>query len=175
MLYDTEHLAENKLILLYIFEKLSIPVSKNKITEIVLKNNYMNYFTLQQYIDELMASEFISFVDNNKKRLIISEKGKKVLSLFKNRINSEKVDSINELLKDEFKSIKNDITLEANYISEGDSLFLIKISAYREHKIVLSLKVHTESEMSAKKICEKWNNSSNILFESLMSLIGLNS
>ena len=50
---NNRQLAENKLILLYIIDKLEIPVSNLQMTKIILENKIMNYFLLQQYLDEL--------------------------------------------------------------------------------------------------------------------------
>ena len=55
-----QELAENKLLLLYIFDKIQLPVSNNLITEIVLENNLFNYFHIQQYLSELVTSDFFS-------------------------------------------------------------------------------------------------------------------
>ena len=40
---NTEELAQNKLLLLFIINK-SKPLTNEEITEFILENNYMNYF-----------------------------------------------------------------------------------------------------------------------------------
>jgi predicted transcriptional regulator len=72
MFDDTQELAENKLLLLYIINKINIPISNAYITEIVLENNLLNYFHLQQYLSELVASEFLIQDKQNKKQIIPS-------------------------------------------------------------------------------------------------------
>ena len=88
MFENTSDLAENKLLLLYILTSLRDPISNYQLTEIVLENNLINYFTLQQYITELENSEFINFkAINDKKLLYITKKGENVLSFFKKNCN----------------------------------------------------------------------------------------
>ncbi len=41
---NTQELAQNKLLLLYIVNESYTPLSNEKITEIVLEKDYMNYF-----------------------------------------------------------------------------------------------------------------------------------
>ena len=53
MYENSAELAENKLLVLYVIKSLRQPISKYTITEIILENNFINYFTLQQYISEL--------------------------------------------------------------------------------------------------------------------------
>ena len=52
MFENSAELAENKLLLLYILQVLKRPISNSQLTEIILENNLINYFTLQQYISE---------------------------------------------------------------------------------------------------------------------------
>lgn len=61
MFEDSLELAENKLILIYIINKLKCPLTKNQLTQIILENNLMNYFILQQYICELVSSGIIKY------------------------------------------------------------------------------------------------------------------
>lgn len=60
-LENTEELAQNKLLLLYIIDKSNSSLTNNELTELVLKNNYMNYFLVQQYLSELIESGFIEY------------------------------------------------------------------------------------------------------------------
>ena len=53
MYENSAELAENKLLVLYVIKSLRQPISKTQLTEIILENNFINYFTLQQYISEL--------------------------------------------------------------------------------------------------------------------------
>ena len=61
---NTEELAQNKLILLYIIDKSQSSLSNSQITEIVLEDNYMNYFLIQQFLSELVKSKFIEYTKN---------------------------------------------------------------------------------------------------------------
>ena len=56
---DSEALAENKLVLLYMLSETDIPLSKNQITQVVLENNLMNYFSMQQLLAELVQSGLV--------------------------------------------------------------------------------------------------------------------
>ena len=58
MYENSAELAENKLLVLYVIDSLKYPITNTQLTEIILENNFINYFTLQQYISELIASDF---------------------------------------------------------------------------------------------------------------------
>ncbi len=91
MYENSIELAENKLLVLYVIKALKHPISNTQLTEIILENNFINYFTLQQYVSELVLSDFLKYqVMNEKNLLTLTEKGDSVLSFFNGRISSIK-------------------------------------------------------------------------------------
>ena len=70
MYENSAELAENKLLVLYVIKSLKQPISNTQLTEIILENNFINYFTLQQYISELEYSNFVKYIEKNEKKLI---------------------------------------------------------------------------------------------------------
>ena len=48
MYENSLELAENKLLMLYILKSIKDPISNAQFTEIILENNFMNYFIFQQ-------------------------------------------------------------------------------------------------------------------------------
>ena len=94
MYENSAELAENKLLVLYVMESLKQPITNTQLTEIILENNFINYFTLQQYISELISSDFLRYETVNDKNLInITEKGASTLSFFTDRISYKKEDN----------------------------------------------------------------------------------
>ena len=68
MYENSAELAENKLLVLYVIKSLKQPISNTQLTEIILENNFINYFTLQQYISELEYSNFVKYIEKNEKK-----------------------------------------------------------------------------------------------------------
>lgn len=102
---NTEELAQNKLLLLYIIDRSEKPLTNEQITEFMLENNYMNYFLIQQYLSELINSSFIEYsITENKKTYKMLDKGKATLSYFEDRIPKK----IKEEIANKFSEIKED-------------------------------------------------------------------
>ena len=70
MFENSAELAENKLLVLYTLQRLNRLISNSQLTEILLQNNLINYFTLQQCISELEESNFIHYDKVNEKNLL---------------------------------------------------------------------------------------------------------
>lgn len=165
-------LAENKLILLYIIDKIKLPISNIQITEIVLENNLINYFTLQQYILELLSSNFIKSIEKNgKSRLIISNKGTKVLSLFFNRISQKKIELIDKYLEKHIDNIKQEITVTADYTIENKNNFIVNLAAIEGDTILIDIKLNVGSNKQARDLCAKWKENSSELYNKLIHLL----
>jgi predicted transcriptional regulator len=172
MYENTMELAENKLLLLYILEQIKLPISNNQIAQIILENNFINYFTLQQYISELHTSHFIDFTeDAGKHRIVISEKGAKVLNLFKNRISSSKITIIDSYLRNNLAAIKKEVTVTADYTIEKDNSFLVNLKAVENDSILIDLKVNVPTNNHAKKLCSKWKANSSQLYNDIIQLL----
>jgi predicted transcriptional regulator len=171
MYSNTTELAENKLLLLYLFSKINLPISNNQITEIILKNNLMDYFTLQQYITELSASKFLVTIDyEGKQRLKITESGSNVLNLFDNRISPSKKDLIDTFIKENIDTIKKQMTISADYTIEGDN-YIVNLKATENDIMLMDLKVNVASIKQANELCTKWKNNSSDIYTNIISLL----
>ncbi|MDW8801267.1 DUF4364 family protein [Clostridium sp. A1-XYC3] len=172
MFEDTLELAENKLLLLYIFDKIKFPVSNNQITEIILENNFINYFTLQQYLTELLSSKFLRYTsESGSHRFLITEKGVKVLSLFKNRISDSKIQIVDDYLNKEIDSIKKEVTVTADYTIEQNNNFIVNLKALENDSILIDIKINVASNKQAKNLCEKWKSNSSELYGKIMHML----
>lgn len=165
-------LAENKLIIIYILKKINMPISNIQLTDIILENNFMNYFSLQQYITELMSSSFIKYIKyNNKKRITITEKGQKVFSLFGDRISNSKKEMLDEYLNAHMENIKKEITITADYTIENSNNYLVNLKACESNNTLLDIKIGVSSNKQAREICERWKKNSSIMYKKIVSSI----
>ena len=172
MFEDTLELAENKLLILHIFNKLKFPISNNHITQIILENNFINYFTLQQYLTELVSSNFIKYTDESgNQRFTITDKGIKVLSLFGNRISNNKIETADNYLKTQIETIKKDVTVTADYTIENKDNFIVNLKATENDSILIDIKINVGSNKQARDLCEKWKGNSSDLYNRIIQLL----
>ncbi|MHC1720616.1 MAG: DUF4364 family protein [Clostridiaceae bacterium] len=159
MFENTLELAENKLLLLYIVNRLDFPVSNSQITELILVNNLMNYFTLQEYIDELTTSGFLLYKDiDGSSRLCITENGKKVLELFFDRISPAKHETAESYITDNWDIIKKELTITADYTIEGKNNFIVNLKATEKDRLLMDIKFNVASNTQARELCARWKD-----------------
>jgi predicted transcriptional regulator len=163
-------LAENKLILLYIAEKIKLPISNIALTEIVLSNNLLNYFTLQQYIFELVSSNLLRNIEKDEKNMLeLSDKGSRVLSMFNNRLSKEKREIIDKYLEKNMDNIKKEITITADYTIDENNNFIVELGASENDSPLINLKLTVGSNAQAKSLCSKWKENSSELYNKIIS------
>lgn len=165
-------LAENKLLLLYILQKIKFPIFNSQLTEIVLENNFMNYFTFQQYISELLSSNFLIFIDeNSKQRIKLTEKGIKVLELFSSRISSDKIEKADKYIKNKITTIKKDVTITADYTIDNGNSYIVNLKASENSITLMEINVNMASNKQARDLCAKWKENSTQLYNDIIKIL----
>lgn len=169
---DTLELAENKLLLLYIINEIKLPISNLQLTEIILQNNFLNYFNLQQYLLELNSSGFVKSIEKDEKiRLCITDKGEKVLNMFFNRISEDKVNKVSLYLEKHIENIKKQITIVSDYTIEGKDNFIVTLGAYENESILIELKLSVPTNKQARDLCTKWKENSAQLYDDVIKML----
>jgi len=169
---SSQQLAESKLLLLYIFDRIELPMSNSQITQFVLENDIMNYFMLQQYLGELKDSKFIT--ENQKDNEYIStitENGKSALSYFVNRIPKSQIEKIDQLLNIQKQNFIKNTQIKADYIKLKDDEYLVRLNVIEKDLPIINLKLSVANNKQAKQICEKWRENAPSLYGQIINLL----
>ncbi len=170
MYENSAELAENKLLVLYVTDSLKHPITNTQLTEIILENNFINYFTLQQYISELITSDFLRYETVNEKNLIrITEKGTNTLSFFSDRISSIKKKIIDDYLLSIVDSIKKELTIHSDYTLGKDDSFIVDLQALENDNLLMSLKVSVPTKKQAVSLCNRWKDNPSDIYNKIMN------
>lgn len=167
-----DELADNKLLILYILNKINFPISNSQLTDIVLENNLMNYFTFQQYFSELLNSNFLVLIDKQAKQNInITKQGNEILELFMNRISQDKIEKINGYLKDKIITIKKAAAVTADYTIENENSYTVNLKATENDIVLIDIKINVVSNKQARDLCAKWKENSSKLYNKIITLL----
>lgn len=154
---SNKELAENKLILLYIINKVNIPISNLQITKIILENKFMNYFMLQQLLDELCSNSYLLFENvDNKAFYTITPSGKQTLSYFTNHIPGGIKNLIDNSITNIRNNIRNETFISADYIPGRENEFTVSCQVREDNFALIDLKVTVGTKNDARRICENW-------------------
>lgn len=172
MYENSSELAESKLLLLYVIKVIKQPISNTQLTEIILEQNLLNYFTLQQYLSELNTSEFIEYQEvNGKKVLAITKKGENVLSLFKDRISPSKINIIDSYIKEKIELIKKELNIQSDYTIGNNDSFIVDIKALEDEVPLIDLKLAVPTKKQAVYLCNKWQENPSEIYNQIINLL----
>ncbi|MFY9213324.1 MAG: DUF4364 family protein [Tissierellaceae bacterium] len=169
---NSEELAQNKLILLYIVREAGYGFTKDEITEFILKKNYMNFFSIQQYLSELVDSSFIDLVENqDRQEYKLQEKGKTALEYFSNKIP----DFIKEDLETEFQAQRNQAKKETQVLAEHyqneNGQYVVNLKLIENEDTLFSLYLNLVSLEQVEIVSNAWKERTESIYAEIIKLL----
>lgn len=166
---DFSH-ADSKLILLYLINKIDIPLTNSQISQFAMEENFMHYFTLQQSLSEMVENGYLeSTQENNDTHYTITGEGLTTLGYFEKQIPPYIRNTINKYVNDNRKSIKRDYEITANYFYVHESNeYMVKCGVYDDETVLMEINVSVVNREQAKFICANWKQNVNKLYGSIL-------
>lgn len=166
---SNRELAENKLILLYIVDKLNMPVSNLQLTKIVMENKLMNYFMFQQFLDELCSLKYMSSkVTDNTTYYSITPSGKQTLDYFINHIPKGIMSIIDNYISKIRKNIRNETFIKADFTPESENEFTVTCQIREDTFSLIDLKISVGTKSDARDICKNWQKHSQTIYSEII-------
>jgi len=170
MILDSGVLADKKLMILYLLGKMDIPLTKTQITNAILENNLIDFFTFQQCMSELEESGMVKQVPHQKKQCFaITESGKNAIEVFLHRISKNTSSIIDDYITKNKDSLKKESQVIAEYSKVNDKEYIVSLKVIEKELVLMDLKLSVVSSKQAKQVCEKWKNSSEKIYSQLIS------
>jgi DNA-binding PadR family transcriptional regulator len=170
---STTEIVENKLILLYMLEKIDLTLSSLQIYKIVLKNSFMNYFVLQHTLDELAEKHFLnSEIIEGRRAYSISPSGSKTLGYFLEKIPAGIRKRIDDSVYSIKRQVRNETKITADYIPESENEYTVTLAIHEDSFPLIDIKFAAGTKNDAREICSNWlHNPQEIYSEIVNSLI----
>ena len=162
---------EDKLILLYLIDKMDLPLSYNHITLFAVTDNNMELFLVQQNLTELTQSGYLEILQsNNATRYSITEEGVDVLGYFEKRIPQETRNKINKYASENRKSAKKDYDIVASQIFDFNiNEYLIRCGVYEDETMLMEVNLYVVSKEQAQVICNNWKENVQSLYANILT------
>lgn len=168
---NTEELAQNKLILLYIIKHSLDFFDKNELSEYVLEKDYLNFFLIKQYLSELVSGELIELIDDEgKEKYIILDKGTLALEYFDSKIPQD----IKNELEEDFKAFsyieKKATQVLADYFLTENEEYMVNLKLVENEDTLFSIYINAPSLEQAENICYKWKNNTQKIYKTIINM-----
>lgn len=170
MNYDA---VTNKLIILFVMEKMEMPLTENSIIEICsVKNGWINYMDCLDLLFQLSEAKLIYKTEckEGEMRYNLTFEGRDCLSYFYKKIPLDLRDEITEYSRVNRLLVKQSQEYYANYTDADDGSYLVTMRIYESliTSPLFELQIKAPTRQSAEEACKKWRQGAPAYYEYIL-------
>jgi hypothetical protein len=173
MAYDlSDDMTNNKLLVLYILDNSKIPLKNSQITKIILENDLMNYFVLQQCIKEIINTGQIRVFKDEIHGICyeISENGKETINYFYKKIPLSIREKVLAIVSDKEQEFKKEFEVFADYYPQNKNDFIIDFKILENQTPLIELKFTVGTKAQAKNMCDLCKNYPDKIYKGIIEM-----
>ena len=159
----------NKLILLFVFDKMECPLSENTIIDMCCSsNNWISYMDYKPILNKLLDEAFIYNAAKYGDALYtITPEGRYCLAEFYVQIPTSTRESISEFIKQHRVRYRRKQECTSDYFMNNDGTYTVSLKIVEPIGAQLDLKVIVPSRQVAKSIYKKWPDKAEALYATI--------
>lgn len=162
-------LSLNKLMVLFLIDKAGLPLSNTQISEFLLDSGYTDYFSLQEYISQMIEAALLkSSKITNHTLYDITPTGRETLAFFQNHIPESTKDDMVIYLSENKYDIRSKFEVVADYLPEKNGDYTVSCIAREDSTNLIEINLKVSEKEEALKICDSWENNSHVIYKRLL-------
>ena len=166
---NTEAMTLYKLMVMYMLKKVNFPLTNSQISEFMLEKQYTTYFTLQEVLNDLVASNFIQLVTHrNSTQYKLTPEGIETISFFDSKISSAIKDDIDNYLKENKYDLKSEVGTTSDYYKSIGRDYIVHCQVKEGESTLIELNIAVPLEEQADAMCAKWKDASQEIYDFVM-------
>lgn len=167
-----ETLAENKVLILYILNNVKKAITNNALYKIILSVLDMNYFYYQQFLLDLVKSDFILTYEQEGQNLyLITEKGIRTLELTVDILPGILKLQIDTNLKHALENAAEEESIVAEYTPINENYYNVTCKIMENNECLFEVKTFAGSREQAKQIVENWKRHAGTMYPNLLEIL----
>ena len=166
---DDNVLAENKVLILYLLNKLDKRMTNDTLYRVVLSVEEMNYFYFQQFLLDLIENKYIVCHEDDS-TYEMTDIGKKTLELVDDILPGIKKLKIDTALEGKIDDPQNKQAIISEFVSTSEAGFLVKCKIIENNQKIFEVQIQAPTVDEAKKISDKWENGAEEIFPKVLEL-----
>lgn len=158
-----------KLIILYMLDRVSFPLTRSQIGDFILEKEYTDYLTLQQAFYELTQAGLVgASTVRNRTFLELTETGLETLRFFGSRINHGIKKDVNAYLAEHELALRNEISVVGDYSRTPNGEYEAHLSATDRGVKLVDITLSVPAEEIASSICDNWQKKNQEIYDYLV-------
>lgn len=167
-------LAENKVLILYVLDKVPAGLSEDGLYKIVSSINDINYFYFKEVLTDLIDSNLVGTLTKDEETesvLKITSEGKNSLSLTIEVLPGIVKLKADNVFKTEFPEITNKTSIVAEFTPRSEDDYIVKCRIIEKNETIFEVKTYAGSRERAKKIVDNWNTNASKIYPKILNLL----
>lgn len=158
-----------KLIVLYMLNRVSFPLTTAQISDFILEKEYTNFLTLQQVIGELTDAGMIDTRSiRNRTHLAITKEGHETLDFFGNRISDAIKYDIDSYFREKEFVLRNEVSVLGDYYKSTSGEYEAHLVAKDKEINLVDITLSVPTEETAAYICDNWQKKNQQIYKYLI-------
>ena len=165
-------LAENKVLILYLLNKLPDGIKSDNLYKIVSSANSINYFYFQELLTDLIETKLVgSFTKDEDTFIKITSDGQNALSLTKSLLPGILKLKADSVFKEEVSIIAEESSIITEYIPKDENNYTVKCKIVEKNETLFEVSAFAGSRERAKQISDNWKNNANKIYPKIIDLL----
>lgn len=157
-----------KLIVLYMLDKVTFPLTKTQVCDFILGKEYTDFLTFQQAISELTESGLLYTKSaRNRTSLLLTDAGRETLAYFGNRISDAIKADADAYLRENELELRNEVSVQATYYKTTDGEYAAELTAHEKTAELVNIRLSVPLEEMAASICDNWQKKNQEIYKYL--------
>ena len=166
---------EKKLILMFIFEKMEIPLSDHSINEVIVSNpNWLNYIDFREALFQLISAKFVGRGKGKTDGMFyLTQSGRACLGHFYTKIPASIREEITTYAKNNRQRFKRMQEYGYDYYknSDGTHTVFLKIKEGGNTENLLEVRIRVPTRSVAVAAASKWKDKAAVVYESIFNTL----
>lgn len=169
---DSETLAENKVLILYILDSVNKPITNDALYSIVTSAIDLNYFYFQQFLLDLIASKYVvCYTKETQDVYELTTAGKTTLDLTLDILPGIIKLKVDTNLKSNIERFENAQSIVAEYIPKSENEYDVQCKIVESNEVIFEIRTLAYSREQAQNIVNNWKTNAANLYPQLLEVL----
>ena len=166
------NLAENKVLILYILNRIDGDILQDDLFKIISLINNINYFYFKQLLTDLIDSNLVGLYAKEKEQVLkITDEGKNAYMLTKDVLPGLLKLKADSIFEKELSNIEESSSIVAEFIPKSENDYTVKCRIVENNETIFEVKTYAGSRERAKKIVDNWKKNASKIYPNILNLL----
>ena len=171
---DSETLAENKVLILYVLDTVKKPITNDALYSVVSSAIDLNYFYFQQFLLDLIEAKYVVCYTKETQDVYQLKAGKNTLDLTLDILPGIIKLRVDTNLKSNIEMFENAQSIVSEYTPKSENEYEVICKIVEDNEVIFEIKTFAYSREQAQNIVENWKQNATNLYPKLIGLLTKN-